>query len=710
MSEFLDILDKYFFQMNINSRGKNYIYAKNIKTRDELAELLEIKQKELIYDKSLKTNDGFGLKTLSDLTKFLEYYDNEIKNKYNDKVETKTENKEEALSINSPKETSEESHNTKWNHEGFFKNYVNEYFNLKKITIRSKNAIAGLRITNLNDLQTLLNNKHIIFQIKGYGTKTITDLENLYKFITSSKSFNDIDTKVNINVELQNILNSSSVDNEYLIQACEGKLKIFPLIIKHFDQIFSILSKSFKLILKYNLGLQLTNEEKVKLNSLTKERVRQINKRLLDNNFKSIKLKIEQLLKFSDQDIKFNDNYIFFKEELNKYGIHATTNYKVYLFVYFIINEEYDYFNLNLLERSNKLLDQNNIIFYKRKLGLGEFLNKLNDNIKSICEKKYYTEYKIIEINNETINEKEQIINYIINTNNLNKTIIYDQGILKSKKHPNFVTLISMSIKYYNDLTTVKMIKEYLKERFPNAKFNEAKIRSAILKNKDIFFNLGKTGKYGLVNENYKQITTEHAQGFKSIRLLISEILKNENKPIHMNTIIKSLMGKYKTLNTISLDRIIRDTSDFRSIGQSFFILNNSNLKYTNPINHRKINSLLQKFNIANNLNTNWVKKIVIEEYLIQNKVPNYQIEYILTSEIFVHKNKATSAFEKYISDDIFDILEDENIANVIRRVYSNASISNKIQIRKNIKKYIQLEYHFTILEEDIQRLINFHI
>ena len=693
---FKTYVDYFFNNQNVTIRSKNLLNDFKINNLNDLRQIL--KNSHEIY-----SSKGYGPKSVSDL-----------ENLYNFLLKKYVESDIRILNDN-PRNFNITENNIlneeKFIHEDLFKTYVDQFFRNEDVTIRSKNVIEDLNIKNLLDLNTILKNSQKIYSLRGYGVKTISDLEKLYLYILKKESESKIENVNNERVLFYNILSYSYVDDESLLLASKKEIDIFKFVSMYFDDIFFDLSKSSKLVLKYNIGFTLLEEEIKKIEGLTKERIRQLNHRLSESRFSIFKEKIIQILKLSNQEIIFNKSFVIFNNEILKFKSDENFNYKLYLFIYFVVNDNYDFINLNIFEKSYKLFEINNLLFYKKKSGYENIFKNLIDSIESILHKKIYSESIIIhDINSEEyLEDKEYVINYIINFNNCSDSLIYEQGVLKNNKYPNFETLIEMSIKYYNDLTTVEMIQAYLKEKYPGVKFNKEKIRITILRNKIKFFNLGKTGKYGLLNENYNQLKDHKIQGFKSIRILVSELLIEKNTPLHLNTIIKNLISKYNTLNTISLDRIIRDTVDFESIGQSFFILSNSNKKFEVPVNHKKIFSLIHKFGEKHSLNTSWVKKEIIIDYFILNNVPNYQIDYLLSSEIFVYENKATISFEKYISDDITEILEDINIEKVIKTIYENTSMTNKIQIRKNLKKYIQSEYHITILEEDIQKLINFH-
>jgi hypothetical protein len=817
MNQFLDNIEKYFSIKKLNVRGRKFIYANNILSRNELGIFLKKKRDELERNKIKYKSDGFGMKTIHDLTLFLNYYDEENKNElhnsefqkvnqiennkkqsnnqlvlfeekiintnlfktyldnfYNNGFVTKrTKKLLDKLNINNFKdletflkssqniyklkgfgtksqsdlnnlhlfliknyfESDSESKKNELDiinknvnkdlyeeinfHEDLFNIYIEQFYDNKDVTVRSKNLLKDFNIKNLVHLKNLLDSKEKLFILKGYGLGTIIDLENLYIFISSK--YSELTNK-NVNNErvlFYNIINYYDVDDDSLLLASQKKLNIFNFISKYFDIIFSNLSTYLLIILKYNIGFTLLDSEKKIFNSLTNKEIGSLNRRFFKHKFILYKEKIIKLLELSDQKLEFNQPYIIFNDEVLKYKNEDLFNYKFYLFIYFIFNDNYNFINLlntrrpDIYEKSYKLFEINNILFYKKNCGFENLFNLLTDSIESLLNKKYYSESIIFNnINSEKyLIDKESIIKYIININNYSDSIIYDQGVLKNKKLPHFIDIVEMAIKYYNDLSTIEMIQNYIKGNFPSIKFNIEKIRITILNNKHKFFNLGKTGKYGLVNENYNYNiqSNDKSQGFKSMRSLITELLVNLNKPLHVNTIIKNLSSKFNTLNIDSLKRIILDTIDFENIGQSFIILRESGLGYDLPIQHNKIDTYLFSLNKLYNINTNWIKTDILINYFKKYKVPSYQIEYIFTSDLFVYQNKSTSSFEKYISDDIIELLEDRNIEKVLKDIYENTSITNKIQIRKNLKKYIQSEYHFTILEEDIQKLINFH-
>ena len=442
MNSFFDKIDKYFSSKYVNSRGRRYIYDNNINNIKELETFLEKKRIEL--DKK-GNNDGFGIKTLHDLTLFLKKYDeeneviiqtefdnvdinnidnfelknNDIENDYDKYLNSSLFSKYvynfykskyvtlrskgllEEFNIKNIKDLNTflksnkstldlkgygtksisdleilyefllkcllfnkdnvesndlvisnqnyiiESNNEKFNHEDLFKTYVHQYFNNQNITIRSKKVIEDLNIKNLKDLGNILKNNEKIYKIRGCGTKTITDLENLYLYILKKESELKIDNVNDERVLFYNILNISFIDDESLILSSQKKLNIFNFTLKYFDDIFSDLSKSLIIALKDKIGLELLDSERNKINGLTTERLRQLNRRLFENKFSSSKEKILKVLNFSDQNIIIDKPFILFKEEISKFKNDEYFNYRFILFIYFITaNKKYRKFRV----------------------------------------------------------------------------------------------------------------------------------------------------------------------------------------------------------------------------------------------------------------------------------------------------------------------------------------------------------------------------
>lgn len=690
-------VDKYFYTKNVTIRSKNLLKEFSIKNLNNLKEFLNNNKTPI----NLK---GYGSKSISDLENLYHY----LIIKYFD---SKIEDEPYEINLFNQEGTNEEL-KEEFIHEDLFKTYVDQFFKNENVTVRSKKAIESLNIKNLVDLSNILKNSYKVFLLRGYGKKTISDLDNLYQFILKKETESNVDNVNNERVLFYNILNISFIDDESLILSSQKKLNIFNFTLKYFDDIFSDLSKSLTIALKDNIGLKLLDSERNKIDGLTTERLRQLNRRLFENKFSSSKEKILKILNFSDQNIIFDKPFILFKEEISKFKDDEYFNYRFILFIYFIVNDDYDFINLNFFDKTYKLFEINEIVFYKKIYKFEPIYNTLVSSIDNISSKKYYTELKIFEnINSEKFNEViNNFINFLLIKNNINHLISYDNGVIKNNKNFDNKTVIEMAIKYYNELCSIDMILIYIREKYPDIKIDKEKIRLTIFQNKDKFFNLGKTGMYGLSNEKYSQNSNENLQGFKSMRYLITNLLKLENKPLHLHSISKILYKKYNTLNLNSLERIITMTDDFLNIGQSFFILSDCNLKFEQPINHRRIVSHLLKLEDKYTISTNWYKTDIVYNFFKKSKVPDYQIEHILLSDLFVYNNKVTRCFEKYIINDIIDILEDVNIENVLKNVYLKSSMSDKITLRTNLKKYIQSEFHITILEEDIQKVINFHI
>ena len=654
---------KFYKSKNVTVRSKGLLEEFNIKNLKDLNIFLK-------SNKSTRDLKGYGTKSIYDLKILYEFL---LKCLLFDKDEVESYD----LVISNLNNIIE-SDNEKFIDEDLFNTYVHQFFNNHNITIRSKKVIEDLNIKNLKDLGNILKNNEKIYKIRGCGTKTITDLENLYLFILKKESELKIDNVNNERVLFYSILKNSFIDDESLVLSSQKKLNIFNFTLKYFDDIFSDLSKFLTIALKDNIGLKLLDSERNKINKLTTQRLRQLNKRLFETKFSSSKEKILKVLNFSDQNIIFDKPFILFKEEISKYKNDEYFNYRFILFIYFIVNDAYDFINLNFYDKTYMLFDINEIVFYKKIYKFESIYNTLVVSIDNISSKKYYTELKIFEnINSEKFNEViNNFINYLLIKNNVNHLISYDNGVIKNNKNFDNETVIEMAIKYYNELCSVDMILIYVREKYPDIKIDKEKIRLTIFKNKDKFFNLGKTGMYGLSNEKYSQNSNENLQGFKSMRYLITNLLKSENKPLHLHSISKNLYKKYSTLNLNSLERIITMTDDFLNIGQSFFILSESNLKFEQPINHRTIVSHLLKLEDKYTISTNWYKTDIVYNFFKKSKVPDYQIEHILSTMFFILNNKVIKSFEKYIIDDIIEIIEDSNIEKVLKNIYCKSSSS----------------------------------
>jgi len=588
----------------------------------------------------------------------------------------------------------------------------------EKLLIRTKNFLKQkygddkLEINYNNFLYDYLNDDPLFIPPVVFG-KTgneievfIVSIKNIFKEIIN----NDLNTSlIKSKYLLIKILGDFEIDKETLNSTIDNKLDLENFFVKYFDVIFSDIYSTSKIVIKFYFNLDLSKGEKEIISKLSKERIRQINKRtFIDKKFEIYRNRIKALANLTLINFKLKDNYYKIYTLKNYLGIDDKMNYKFYRKICLLFNPSYYLINVDLNNSKidnieTNLLINSNFINEVKVLEIKEILYALINN-------KHYKEYDCSNfLSNEDgdISELEKLIGIILQINNLSEQIEFKDNKIYNTKNPKFIDIVEAGMIFYKSTVTIKMLKSYINEVYPNLKFVDTKIISTILNNKNLFFHLGKTGRYGLLknqqNENLEK-------GFKSIRNLIDEYLKLNKRPVHINEIVKDIVKENKSLRPYSVERIIAGTKDFESIGQSFYLQTNSKLKYEPPVNHKKVESINLKFIKQYDLESKWVKKDLFIENLKNKKVPYFQINYIVNYLFYVYKNKITTNFDIYIYNEIEHILDDNAIEKAIKKRYENSSLSIKIQIRKNLKKYIQSVYYVSIIEEDIQKIINYHI
>jgi hypothetical protein len=535
-------------------------------------------------------------------------------------------------------------------------------------------------------------------------------LENTLSDIVNA----DEKTKIGeVRILLIDIIGNHEIDSDTLIDFSLKQLDVFNFFTSYFNAIFYELSKTAQIVFKNLFELPLLIEERNKITNLTNERIRQIRVAYQEYLFKDSKNKLNGIFEFSKFDYKlsnsFNDVHWYIDTRIRQ-NENDKLNYLFYSYLFGIANPDYYFVDMDIDNNEKSFFKIVKPLLIHKNFIEQDIFELLTSAIIQLNNKKYQHEIKLTDIiDSEDVyfDEIEMFVNFLIEKNELNHKIFCEDERIYNNLQPSLENIIENAMLYYNSMSTVEMIQSYIKDKHPDIKINENKIRFVILHNKNKFFHLGKTGKYGLLNFNYDD---NFNKGFKSIRLLVKDCLLKYKRPMHLNDIIKDIMSNYNTLNSYSVERIIVSTKDFKTIGQSFFVLESSTTQYKSPINHKKIDSINLKFLNKYNVEFEWKKKTILEDYLLENDVPDYQILYIVKNHYFNYNNKIIKKFEHYITNDIKEILEDEAIKNILKNKYINSQLSLRIQIRKNIRRYIQSEYHISILEDDIQKLINFHI
>ena len=98
--------------------------------------------------------------------------------------------------------------------------------------------------------------------------------------------------------------------------------------------------------------------------------------------------------------------------------------------------------------------------------------------------------------------------------------------------------------------------------------------------NKDMFFCIGKTGIYGLIEWNK---TDTYA--IKSIKEECIDILSKYNIPLHINQIFNKLNKKSISLNYRSVKSIVRDEKDIFGGENGFYKLKSKKYDFEKSIN-----------------------------------------------------------------------------------------------------------------------------
>jgi hypothetical protein len=229
--------------------------------------------------------------------------------------------------------------------------------NSNNLSNRSKNAITSFLNRNLkirNISERILTNDRFNFQdIKNVGTKTVTELKSFIHTITEFiEKVAEVDSENDL-VALRNrffiekTFTISSVPNEILKSQSIFSLVDF-LISKNaiFEKNESIIfQKTFKI---FNNQPELTLDEIAEEINISRERVRQIRKGILENLYNNLQfLKNIEVDLFQKYNIDQNQKLIIIDEDLNNYiNEFNNTNFSVEFNTFIIYSYLSDKFDL----------------------------------------------------------------------------------------------------------------------------------------------------------------------------------------------------------------------------------------------------------------------------------------------------------------------------------------------------------------------------
>ena len=663
MGDFLKTLDYCIEKRVFSNRVKSFIEHYKITKLEEVIEF--INNPENIF----KTKN-YGVKTLEDLKLFKTHLEDD---NFLSKVD-------EVYDSNP------------------FINRIYIFCEKNKMNARAFNYIKKNEINNIPELSNLIDAAMESKGVEKIGAKTIQDLRFIQYNLIASKvgkeeSYTDLreDFLINLGIVVNNI--------DFLKDASVKNLDLGFFINYYFDDFFSDLAKSTRVRLKVLLSLKIEEVEALKYNQYTKERVRQINKILEGVSYETYKEQISFLITYTQINYKITTYLYEFKTENFK------SNFVTHEFITNVLNSQ-DYYIYDLIKLKKETLNELNIkpnVFYISKLIVTE--KEMELFFETIPKLIKYKNYKTIPISQIFINferyklEILDLITRFFELNEYSEVSILDKCKIQNSKKISPINVINSFLELNKEPQSIKDIVKYARKKEGYEEVSQEFIRYIIQKNPDIFYNIGKTGFYGLKIADDQKI--------KSIKEECIKFLQNNPGPTHKSTIIKYFRSKNIKSNARSIEEILRMYDNFKSIGQSFFILSEDNNNYESPI-HCK--SILTKIDNMFRLDNNWARVSDVYALIDNVKMPFYQKNAYKYDYFFIHNNLLTEHIDYSSLTNFIYTLDNQEYGNIIVKSITNFNDYNELDLKIIADNYIKNNFNFTLNSKELFFSIKFHI
>ncbi len=439
--------------------------------------------------------------------------------------------------------------------------------NSNNLSNRSKNAITtflngNLKIRNISE--KILTNDRFNFQdIKNVGKKTVTELksfiDSIIEFITKVAEVGNENDLVALRNRffIEKTFSISSIPNEILESQSIFSLVDF-LISK--DAIFEknenlIFKKGIKI---YNDQPELTLDDIADEIKISRERVRQIRKGILENLFNNLQFvrNIEDDL-YQKYDIDQNHHFINIDDDLNNLiNTVNNTNFSVEfntIIIYSYISDKFDLIgeiedvlqpktfnsrgrhnwdNFYLVSKGlTNLFDFNNLV--------DDIDKRLNDRIEETYWfhfKSYLTSFMKVD-DNSLITLILPVAEKILNKEfdliiDLNDNIIFKRNTVKQVPEFAIEALEKLGVP-----SNIEAIYKLIEKEFPEITKSKEALRGSLQRTPEIIY-FGRSSTYGL-----KKWETEK-DGIKggTIRSIVIKFLELESEPIHISKISKHVL------------------------------------------------------------------------------------------------------------------------------------------------------------------------
>ena len=146
---------------------------------------------------------------------------------------------------------------------------------------------------------------------------------------------------------------------------------------------------------------------------------------------------------------------------------------------------------------------------------------------------------------------------------------------------------------------------------------------------------------------------------------------------------------------------------NFKSIGQSFFILSEDNNNYESPI-HCK--SILTKIDNMFRLDNNWARVSDVYALIDNVKMPFYQKNAYKYDYFFIHNNLLTEHIDYSSLTNFIYTLDNQEYGNIIVKSITNFNDYNELDLKIIADNYIKNNFNFTLNSKELFFSIKFHI
>ncbi|MFZ4680492.1 MAG: sigma factor-like helix-turn-helix DNA-binding protein [Flavobacterium sp.] len=442
--------------------------------------------------------------------------------------------------------------------------------NTNNLSNRSKNAITSflngnLKIRNISE-RILANDKFNFQDIKNVGTKTVTELKSFFDTII------DFIEKV---AEVENENDLVALRNRFFIEKTFS-ISSIPIEILESQSIFSLVDflinkdvifekneniifiKAFKL---YDKQPELTLDEIAEEISISRERVRQIRKGILEDLFNNLQFvkQIEDDL-YQKYGIDENKMLINIDEDLNvqinEFNDTSFTREFNSILIYLFFSDKFDLIGEIgdvLQPKTFNSRDRHNWgSFYlvakelTNQFDFNNFVDDIHSRINGRIEETYNFHFKSY-LNNFVKNEDSSIISLvfpaaerIINQEfdlliDLNDDIVFKRNTLKKVPEYAIEALEKLSVP-----SKIEEIYKIIEKDYPGITKSHDALRGSLQRTSEIIY-FGRSSTYGL-----KKWETEK-EGIKggTIKDIILDYLEDNNCPIHILELVNEV-HKYR--------------------------------------------------------------------------------------------------------------------------------------------------------------------